>query len=160
MEILARPKQTWKWRLLFGDERPPALCPKGLQLINCSHSLQLGYCTFRINCFCCEKLAQAAGSRDKTRRKWGTSTNHVVSDTNQVREPEERQWGCFEWASRGSEEEEGLSYSNIISHFHCTFSCWWTFPSGYKHSSGCIPSQSSWIPFFSASFSAAKACPN
>lgn len=74
MEILARPKQTWKWRLLFGDERPPALCPKGLQLINCSHSLQLGYCTFHINCFCCEKLAQAAGSRDKTRRKWGTST--------------------------------------------------------------------------------------
>lgn len=74
MEILARQKQTWKWRLLFSDERPAALCPKGLDLINCSHGLQLGGCTFHIQHVCCEKLAGAAGSRDKTRRKWETST--------------------------------------------------------------------------------------
>lgn len=74
MEILARQKQTWKWRLLFSDERSAALCPKGLDLINWSHRLQLGDCTFHINCVCCEKLAQAAGSEDKTRRKWETST--------------------------------------------------------------------------------------
>lgn len=74
MEILARQKQTWKWRLLFSDERPAALCPKGLDLIKCSHRLRLGCCTFHMNCVRCERLAQAAGSRDKTRRKWETST--------------------------------------------------------------------------------------
>lgn len=52
-------KQIGKWSgPLFGNGRPAVLCPKGLWLINCSCTLQLGYCIFQINCGWCEKLTR------------------------------------------------------------------------------------------------------